>query len=145
MAEPRRTLLLSVREKFAQRIFSGQKRVELRRVCPRVNKGDLLLVYVPSPIKALVGACTITGLMHDDPFSLWKKVKNFAGVSRDEFFRYYADSQNAYGILIGKTEKLDSEIGLQMLRENFKDFYPPQSYQYLDHARTTAILSLSSH
>ena len=48
-------VLLSIKPKYADKIFNGTKTVELRRICPKVTEGDLILVYVSSPVKALVG------------------------------------------------------------------------------------------
>jgi len=52
-------LLLSIQPKYANLIFEGKKTTELRRVRPRVNQGDFVLIYVSSPDKVLLGSCEV--------------------------------------------------------------------------------------
>src|SRR5438552_3893096 len=45
MPGPKSALLLSIRPKHAEKIFDGIKTVELRRIRPRLQRGDLVLVF----------------------------------------------------------------------------------------------------
>ena len=50
------TVLLSIKPEYADKIFYQKtKKVELRRVFPSLDKDDLVIVYVSSPKKAVVG------------------------------------------------------------------------------------------
>jgi predicted transcriptional regulator len=55
----RKTLLISIKPRYAEMIFSGVKTVELRRKEPRVGQGDRMVVYVSSPIMEVTGECTV--------------------------------------------------------------------------------------
>ncbi len=60
---PSNILLLSIRPKYAKKIFEGNKKVELRRVRTRLDKGDLVVTVqggVPKniPIAYLIALST---------------------------------------------------------------------------------------
>ena len=50
------TLLISIHPEYAKKIFEGTKRVELRRIQPKIFEDDLVVVYVTSPVKRSFGA-----------------------------------------------------------------------------------------
>src|SRR5712671_5544390 len=95
--EDDKVLLLSIKPKYAEKIFSGNKRVELRRTKPNVKKGDLVAVYVSSPVMALMGEFEVEAVMKNTPRALWCEVNNYAGVSKSEYDEYYEGSKTAFG------------------------------------------------
>lgn len=124
-------LLLSIHPRYARWIFNGMKTIELRRVRPRVTKGDWVLVYVTSPLKILIGGCRVERLIEAPLPSLWSEVRHGACVSRAVFDEYYAGTQTGFAIVFGEVRRLDHPIGLRRLRELLPDFRPPQCYRYL--------------
>ena len=129
-------LLLSIKPRFADAIFSRAKRVELRRVKPRVGPGDLVLVYVTSPRCALEGAFEVERVSAESPQTLWKHVHANAGVTKEEFDEYFAGRDTAYGIVVRRVWKFPL-VTLAALRK--AKIRPPQSYQYLHCATTNRI------
>lgn len=125
------SLLLSIRPKYAEQIFNGEKTVELRRIKPKLSRGDTVLVYVSSPTKALIGAFEVDKVIETSPQSLWQKVSSIAGVTEQEFSEYYDGTEKAYGIFIKKTWQLDQPLNLSNLKAIWKNFHPPQSYRYI--------------
>jgi predicted transcriptional regulator len=125
------SLLLSIRPKYAELIFKGEKTVELRRVKPKITAGDIVLVYVSSPTKALLGAFEVDKVVESSPESLWAKVNNIAGITEAEFIDYYEGTEKAYGIFIKKSWHLDTPLGLSNLKKAWNNFHPPQSYRYV--------------
>ncbi len=124
-------LLLSIKPRFADAIFARTKRVELRRVKPRVGPGDLVLVYVTSPRCTLEGAFEVERVFAESPTVLWRHVEKQAGVTKEEFDSYFSGRDVAYGIVVRKIWKLPP-VSLSALRR--AKIRPPQSYQYLDRA-----------
>lgn len=122
-------LLLSIKPRYADAIFARQKRVELRRVKPRVGPGDLVLVYVSSPRCALEGAFEVERVMEATPATLWGHVSHNAGLTRCEFNEYFRDREIAYAIVVRKVWRLPP-VTLSTMRK--AKIRPPQSYQYLD-------------
>ena len=127
----RKILLLSVRPKYAEKILAGTKKIELRRIKPRVSEGDLLILYVSYPIKAIMGIGIVEQTVSDFPESLWKKVCDGAGISKTEFDAYYEGANLGYGIILQKVLPLENPISLNELRKLWGNFHPPQSYKYL--------------
>ncbi|MER3423821.1 MAG: hypothetical protein C4293_11915 [Nitrospiraceae bacterium] len=137
-------LLISARERHAARIFAGEKRVELRRVRPRVVEGDLVVVYAPKPISALVGAFQVGGVVEACPSRLWELIGKESGVSLAEFKTYYRGAAHAFGILVEKTWRLEKHLSLPVIRKVWCEFYPPQGYKYLNRSeqqRLSTVLS----
>lgn len=136
------SLLISIHPKYADKIFSGEKTVELRKVRPKVSSGDSVLVYASSPTMALVGGFEVDRIIETNPTALWSKVKKSAGLTKDEFSDYYNGSSNAYGIFIKKPWYFETPFALQNLRAKLDGFHPPQSYRYLsiDEAQLLGIL-----
>lgn len=127
-----RTLLLSLRPEFAEKVFAGTKRVELRRVRPRIEVQDWVLVYVSTPVQAVVGAFQVAGVVENSPATLWRKVREHAGVTRRQFDDYYSGAPKGYGIFLSAVKMLPKPVKLSYLRMIWPDFHPPQSYRYLD-------------
>jgi predicted transcriptional regulator len=131
-------LLLSIKPRFADAIFSRQKRVELRRVSPRVGSGDLVLIYVTSPRCALEGAFEVERVLEARPSVLWSHVAQNAGVSHEEFNEYFGDRAKAYAIVIRRVWRL-SPVSLSAMRK--AKVRPPQSYQYLNQSAMSRLTS----
>jgi predicted transcriptional regulator len=125
------TLLLSVRQKYANRIFSGTKTVELRRYCPRVSKGDTILVYVPSPVKALCAVLTVDKVVRAEIDKLWSQVENEADITIEEYLDYFVDSTVGWGIYFDDVYLFPSPLYLDELKEMWPSFHPPQRFYYL--------------
>jgi len=124
-------LLLSVHKRFADGIFSGEKTVELRRVRPRLHEGDLVVIYVCTPVKALWGIARADGVLCASPASLWSKVQDKAGVTRKEFDEYYRGADKAFAIQLCQVVPFGTPISLEELRAKWPGFRPPQSYWYV--------------
>lgn len=131
-----RALLLSIRPKYAEKIFNGTKTIELRRVRPRLSAGDLVFVYASSPVKALLGGFEVACVVAGPPSELWDKVKSEAGVNRCEFNDYFKGARQGFGIVLRKAWPLDKPIKLEKLRSRKTNFRPPQSYHYFSQDET---------
>ncbi|MFK7800043.1 MAG: ASCH domain-containing protein [Anaerolineae bacterium] len=124
-------VLFSIKPKFANKIFSGEKTAELRRIRPKqVGRGDLALVYVSSPIKSLVGAFEIENIIEAPVESLWQLLKGRAGISFEEFTEYFKGAETGVGILFNSCWQLAEPVELKELREASNTFNPPQSFRY---------------
>ncbi len=123
-------LLLSIRPRFVDSIFAGTKTVELRRVKPRVQTGDLVVVYASGTIKAMVGAFEVAGVTTAKPSSIWRRHNGGSGLTKREFDSYFAGASVGYAIRIGKSWRLETTVPLGTLHERHAGFRPPQSYHY---------------
>ena len=119
-------LLMSIRPKFAKKIFEGSKTFELRRVRPNVSHGDAILVYVSSPEKQIQAMLTVDHVIQKDLSLLWEEVENDAGISREEFDDYFMGLDQGVAIKIKEVILLSSPLDLSTLRELIPGFKPPQ-------------------
>ena len=127
----RRTLFISIKPRYAAMIFSGKKTVELRRTEPRVGKGDKMIVYVSSPTKEVTGVCTVTEIEKDSPAKLWHRIRDKAGVTKEEFDDYFDGACQAVAIHVHKPKMFGNPVCLVTLRQDFS-IQPPQSFRYVE-------------
>jgi predicted transcriptional regulator len=127
----RKILLVSIKPEFAFRILSGDKQIELRKSTPKVNYGDLVVIYATAPVKAIVGYCTVQEVVRDKPKNLWCLYGDIAGIDRRNFNQYYCNTLYGTGILLKDVKPLKEELKLKDIRMQFPYFQPPQSYKYL--------------
>lgn len=123
-------LLLSIRPNFVEAIFAGTKTVELRRVKPRLQPGDLVVIYASGTTKGIVGAFEVLGVTAATPKHIWRKHNGGSGLSREDFYRYFAKASVGYAIRIGKLWKHPVPVLLGTLRKRQAGFHPPQNYHY---------------
>ena len=126
-----RILLISVRPRFAAMILDGTKTIELRRTRPAVTAGDVLMIYVSSPTKHLVGYSLIDAVVLGSPRQLWDSVKADAGLSLSEYRRYFAGVDTAYGIRLSRVRPLPRPLALEAIKRAWPGFVPPQTYRYI--------------
>ncbi|MBT4512283.1 MAG: ASCH domain-containing protein [Chloroflexi bacterium] len=128
---PNNVLFLSIRPRYANKILEGIKTVELRRVHPkRIGKGDIVLIYAPSPVKSLVGAFEVDRVVEKPVEELWHIANGKNGITRNEFDAYFKGVTIGVGIFFNKVWRLPKPIQLQELREIIRDFHPPQGFRY---------------
>lgn len=128
---PARTLLLSIRPRFAKSIFKGTKKVELRRKCPRILESHLVFLYVSSPVSAIAGGFELGRVLTGTPRQVWPIVRAQAGITPDEFREYFAGASQAVALFFTEVWRFSVPIGLSELRRLWPRFHPPQSYVYL--------------
>jgi len=124
-------ILLAVRPQYAKKIFEGSKRVELRRVRPKqIKKGDLVMIYISSPIQSIAGAFKVNEIVEKTLLELWDLVYDKAGITQKEFYEYYQGIETGVGIFFDEIWSLREPIKIQTLQEQGIDFQPPQGFRY---------------
>ena len=128
-----RVLLMSIKPTFSDRIFNGEKRFELRRTAVRLAEGDIVVVYASSPVKAIVGAFTVSGVKRGTVRQMWMHHGCDFGVSHDEYISYFDGADEAYAIKVGDRIQV-TPVSLDALRLRYEGFRPPQSFMYWEGA-----------
>jgi predicted transcriptional regulator len=131
-------LLLSIHPKYVDAIMAGEKTVELRRRKPSIESG-LALIYATSPRKELVASFEISSVRRTPLVLLWQAVRDSAGVSRREFYSYFAGQNTGVAIQIRKVMAFHEPIPLDDLREMWRGFQPPQGFCYLTGEQTAKL------
>ena len=126
-------LLLSLKPCYAELVFQGLKRAELRRRIPCVENRDVF-IYVSSPVRCLRGGFRVEHVWSGSPEQVWKKVERLARVERREFDAYYAGRSVAYAMRISKVWEYDEPVHLEVLRRQLSDLWR--------HVRGSAVMAL---
>ncbi len=131
MSESPKPLILSLKPRYADLIFQGVKKAELRRGAVGRLEGRDVFMYVTSPIMELGGGFRVGEVWTGTPQRIWEKVSKWAGVDRDDFDAYYAGQSIAYALEITNVWEYANPPGLSALRSRFDDFVVPQSWRYV--------------
>ena len=131
MSDAKHTLLISIRPRYADMIFSGRKSIELRKVRSQVGAGDRVLVYVSSPVKALVGAFVVASVVESSPATIWQRFGGLSGLKPEEFFGYFSERRVGFGLVIARAWRFRRPLTLAKLRQQTAGFHPPQVHQYV--------------
>jgi predicted transcriptional regulator len=117
---------LSIKPRYADAIFRGEKRFEFRRAIFR-KPVAVVVVYTSSPVSRVVGEFDIEAIITDTIEGLWKRTKHCAGIDRERFFSYFAGRKIGHAIAIGSVRRYPMSLDLS---SNF-GLRPPQSFAYL--------------
>lgn len=120
-------VLLSIKPEFAEKIFSGEKRYEFRKILFRSPSVEKIIIYVSSPVKKVVGEFIIDEVFSLEIKELWNKTKAGAGISKEYFFQYFSDKEFGYAIKVKYAIKYSKELRI----EDFGFTHPPQSFCYI--------------
>ena len=121
-----RTVLISVRPRFAYAILGGLKQVELRRVAPSQDLSAVVL-YATAPERSILGWFDVDGVEVAAPSTLWRRYGGHTSLSRREYDHYFAGCPKGVAIKVGTIHQLPRPISLQELG----DLSPPQGFSYL--------------
>jgi predicted transcriptional regulator len=124
-------LLLSIHPRFAEAIFDGTKKVELRRRAPKLMAGDEVVVYATVPSAIVLGKFTVKSVESSKLRDLWQVTRKVAAVSSSEFDAYFDGLNRGVGIWIANTRRYSSSVSLTELRNSIPGFHPPQGFRYL--------------
>ena len=126
MSQP---LLFSLKPNYAELIFKGLKKVELRRRIASNMENRYVFVYVSSPVKQLRGGFRVGQVWSGDPEEIWNKVSNLSQVTKQYFDIYYEGRNIAYALEITDVWEYENPPDLNGLRERFPNFIVPQSWR----------------
>lgn len=117
------TILLPIRKKYCDKIFSGQKCFEFRKSVPSKNIGKII-VYESRGCGMAIGEMLIKDVISGSVEDIWQLTKNKAGIEYSEFIKYFKSNNVAYAYSIlsytkyGKPKSLD-QYNLSRAPQNF--------------------------
>jgi predicted transcriptional regulator len=136
----KKAIFLSVLPKFATKILSGAKTVELRKVRPNLTEGDLILLYVTSPEKSLQAILRVCKVRSGSPDELWENSSEGVGLSYTEYKTYFNGTKLGCAIYFDNVVPLPNPLSLSTLRTLFPGFQPPQVHRYISAHELDAII-----
>jgi len=122
-------VLLSIKPEYADKIFSGEKKYEYRRMVFKNTEIKVVIVYATKPVGKIIGEFTIKEILRDSPERIWSKTKKDSGISEVFFNHYFHDRNHAFAIQIENYTLYDKSIDPYTIIENF---FAPQSFRYLE-------------
>jgi len=120
-------VLLSIKPKYADKIFAGTKKYEFRRNIFKNRDIKTVVVYASSPVQKVIGEFEIETILSKDIDQLWNLTGQESGINKDFFFEYYKGRDSGFAIKIKKA--LRYEIPLDLKRDF--NLTPPQSFVYI--------------
>ena len=130
MTTASRPLIISLKPCYADLVFEGLKKVELRRrIASQISDRDVF-IYVSSPIRELRGGFRVGQVWEGSPEDVWSIVAELATLDRREFDAYFQGQTVAYALEVTNVWEYQRPVALSWLRNRFDDFVVPQSWRY---------------
>ena len=126
-----RTVLLSVKPRYADLIERGVKVVEFRRRFPKSIQAAPAIFYVTAPVQELQLAGQIEHVQRGSPLSLWRDFSRLAGVEREDYDAYFAGSDQGVALILRHVRRVTTPLALASPRLRAIGFKPPQSLSVL--------------
>lgn len=101
-----KSLLLSIRPEFVERIFDGTKTFEFRKSRCKQDV-DTILIYCTCPVKKIVGVAHIKSVIVDSPEAVWSRTCDRSGITKEFFDQYYGDRDQAVAYELEDVEWFD--------------------------------------
>lgn len=122
-------ILMSINPIYADKILSGNKKYEYRKVKAKKDKVNKIVIYATYPIMKVVGEVEVKDILEETPEKLWNVTKEYSGVTKQFYDNYFNKSSKAIAYKLGKIEKYDEpkkleDVGVKCV---------PQSFLYLDY------------
>ncbi len=120
------TILLSIHPEFVNKIISGQKRYEFRKVKAK-REPDKIIIYSTSPICKVIGEAEIEQIIVNSPEVVWDVTKSYSGINKAFYIDYYANRDIAIAYKLKNVIEYDQPKEL----EEFGIKAAPQSFIYV--------------
>lgn len=121
-------VILSIKPEFVEKILSGVKKYEYRKVAFK-RPVSRVYIYSSSPVKRIVAEFMLDTVLSDSPIKIWEKTKDFSGIEKKYFFEYFGDREQAFAL---KIKNLHIYNQMYNPYEILPNFIAPQSYCYID-------------
>ncbi|GLI57572.1 hypothetical protein PM10SUCC1_30860 [Propionigenium maris DSM 9537] len=121
-------VLMAIKPKYADKIFSGEKNFEFRRSIFKDKNVKTVVVYSTKPVGKVIGEFTIDEIINKSPKDLWNLSKESAGIEENDFMNYFDGKDQGFAIKIKKAKLYKAPKMLSDFKEGLK---APQSFIYL--------------
>ena len=122
-------IILSIKPQYANLILARIKTVEFRRTWA-AREVNTIAIYASYPIQRIVGLVKVNEIIKASPSKLWKICSEHrGGLSKKELLTYFNEKSLGNAVLLQDAFKFKRAIDPNKF---IKNFYPPQSFQYLN-------------
>lgn len=138
-----RSLLLSVRPRFARALLGGTKTVEIRRRFPDVPADTTVAIYSSTPDKAVLGTMRSAGLIRSTPAQIWRDYSAVMELTRAQLADYLHGASECSVLKLERPLLWEKPVPLTHLRQ-ILSLEPAQSFRYLSHRQLDLLTDLGS-
>lgn len=135
-------MLLSIKPAWAEQILSGKKRFEFRKIGPLIDPGSRIILYTVEPESAIVGEFTLGTYLKGDVDFLIRKTRGHVPQSEEDLKKYFGSFSKGVALGIIKPVRHQEKITFEKIKELVPEFFPPQSFLYLDGEKYKPLLNL---
>lgn len=120
-------VILSIKPRFAEAIFNGEKLFEYRK---QIFKRDVstVVIYESSPVCRIVGEFEIEDILVGEPEVIWHKTQDYSGIDKVFFDTYFSKKKRAYAIKITNVVRYNAPLEIASMASSS---HPPQSFMYI--------------
>lgn len=120
------TILLSIHPEFVEKIMTGEKKFEFRKVKTK-RRPDKIIIYSTSPVCRIIGEAEVEDIIIDEPERVWNETKKFSGIDKEIYIEYFNDKDFAVAYKLKNVTKYEEPIELKELGVKSA----PQSFVYM--------------
>lgn len=121
-------ILMPINPEYVDEILAGRKKYEYRKIKAKRTNIDKMIIYSTYPVMKVVAEVEIKGILQENPEQLWKLTKNYSGVTKEFYNKYYRDKNIAVAYELGDIIRYEKPKDLIDIGIN----YIPQSFVYMD-------------
>ena len=122
-------LLMSIKTKYANKIFAGIKKYEFRKKSiGEKNCYKKIYIYSSEEEKAIVGYIIVDKILNGNLEKIEALTNSF---DNKEIKKYFNDCEECYALHISEHHKFIKPIKLEDIKNQDKKFVVPQFYRYI--------------
>ncbi|WP_026574244.1 ASCH domain-containing protein [Bacillus sp. UNC438CL73TsuS30] len=116
-------IILSIHPRFVDKIISGEKRYEFRKVKAKLPP-EKIFIYSTSPVSQVIGEAEVENILIDTPENLWKITSVYSGIDKAFYQNYYKNKQEAIAyqlknVIVYPEPKELKEYGINTAPQSF--------------------------
>lgn len=120
-------ILMPINPCYVEEILSGRKKYEYRKIKPKRNNIEKIIIYSTSPVKKVVAEVEVEAIIEETPEKIWELTKDYSGITEESYYNYYKNKEKAIAYKLGRVKKYEEPKNLSKFGIN----YIPQSFVYL--------------
>ena len=122
-------LLMSIKTKYANQIFTGAKEYEFRRKSiGKKNCHKKIYIYSSGEEKAIIGYIIVDKILSGSLKKIQELTNN---LNNDDMEIYFKDCNVCHALHIGEYYKFIKPIKLKDIKKQYEQFGVPQFYRYI--------------
>ena len=116
-------ILLSIKPEFVNKIISGEKKYEYRRIIPTKNI-DKVVIYETAPSSKVVGEFEVSDIISGKLSEVWHKTSDYSGITSQFYYDYFKGKNKAYAykikdLKVYEEPKTLEDIGIKSAPQSF--------------------------